>query len=82
MSNARDRNDAVHPRRSAAAASKKQPSPARFGSTNPCPVPLQCQFPRSGWRTPRASRTGVGLPKGAFWGKTTDALGSTNLCKS
>src|SRR5260370_40134077 len=34
---------------------------APFGSTNPCPLQLQRQLPRTGWRTPRASRTALGL---------------------
>ncbi len=34
---------------------------ARFGSTNPCPLQLQRQLPRTGWRTPRASRPDLGL---------------------
>src|SRR6266851_5056825 len=36
---------------------------ARFGCTNPCPVQLQRQLPRTGWRTPRASRTVLDLRK-------------------
>src|SRR6266571_3603625 len=67
------------PHRSTAASQKE----LRFHRPLRLPEGPQClpSASRPGWRTPRASRTGLGLPKGASWGKTTDTLASINLWK-